>query len=201
MATGTITTVNPDKISGTITLDDDGGTYGFSDTNFPSTGLAPTNPATTAIDFEEPTPIGTGVEPVIIEPPVEITTTVTQDFTVGKGQSLVVRNKGHVKGNVVIGSGSLTVQGGGLVEGNITVSDGGNVNLRNNGHVKGNVVIGSGNVMKIVGGGKLEGSLTITKSNKLIIGNDNGGGIITGTIDIKKIRRVEITSTSKFNCP
>lgn len=199
MALGKVTTINSDNVSGTITEDESGQTYPFSDTNFPKTGLKETDPCTYDIDYTARTPMATNLQPYVPTETV-ITTSVSGPITVNPGESLKVKNGGKINGTVVINNGNLFVQGTGEVVGDVTVNAEGSAIVKNGGKITGTVVVASGSAMKVKSGGTIRGNVTIDKANRVIIGDTDGGGIIYGSLTIDKIRKVTITSTSTMNC-
>ncbi len=46
----------------------------------------------------------------------------------------------------------------------------------------------------------IRGNIDVTKANRVIIGDADGGGAVYGALTIDRIRKVIITATSKFNC-
>ncbi|HRD39858.1 MAG TPA: hypothetical protein PLC65_14610, partial [Bacteroidia bacterium] len=75
-----------------------------------------------------------------------------------------------------------------------------NVVARKGGIIKGSLNINHASTLKVVNKGVIKGNVVINNANRLIIGNDNGGGILSGTITIERVRRVSITATSTINC-
>lgn len=199
MALGKVITINPDNVSGTITEDESGQTYGFSDTNFPNTGLQVNSPCTYEIDYTQRTPIATKLA-AYTATERDITTPVSGPITVNPGETLRVKNGGVVTGTVVVNNGNLFVQGTGQVNGDVTVNQEGSAVVKNGGKITGSVIIASGSAFKVKNGGMVNGTVVITKANRVIIGDTDGGGIIDGEITIDRIRKVIITATSKINC-
>lgn len=199
MALGKVTTINPDNISGTITEDESGQTYGFNDPNFPNTGLVVGSPCTYDIDYTQRTPIASNLA-AYTPTEIEITTPVNGPITVNPGETLRIKNGGVVTGTVVIRNGNLFVQGTGQVNGDVTVDAEGSAIVRNGGVVTGTVVILSGSALKVRSGGMIRGNVEVNKANRVIFGDSNGGGNLTGSLTIDKIRKITITATSKFNC-
>ena len=199
MALGKVTTINSDNISGTITEDESGQTYGFSDKDFPSSGLQVNSPCTYEINYADMPPIATKLA-AYTPTETEISTTVTGPITVNVGETLRVKNGGVVKGTVVVMNGNLFVQGTGVIDGDVTVNDEGSAIVRNGGKINGTVVVMSGSVFKVKSGGTVKGNIEVGQANRVIIGDADGGGNITGSITINKIRKVSITATSKINC-
>jgi len=199
MALGKVTTINPDNITGTITEDESGQTYGFNDPNFPNTGLVVGSPCTYDIDYTQRTPIATNLASYTATER-DITTPVNGPITVNPGETLRVKNGGVVTGTVVVNNGNLFIQGTGQVNGDVTVDAEGSVIVRNGGVVTGTVVILSGSALKVKSGGMIRGNVDVTKANRVIFGDTDGGGNMNGSLTINKIRKVTITATSKFNC-
>jgi autotransporter passenger strand-loop-strand repeat protein len=199
MALGKVTTINPDNITGTITEDESGQTYGFNDPNFPNTGLVVGSPCTYDIDYTQRTPIATNLASYTATER-DITTAVSGPITVNVGETLKVKNGGVVTGTVVVNNGNLFVQGTGQVNGDVTVNAEGSAIVRNGGVITGTVVVSSGSVFKVKNGGMIRGNIDVTKANRVIIGDADGGGNIYGSVTINKIRKVTITATSKINC-
>ncbi len=200
MALGKVTAINSDNISGSITEDESGQTYPFSDTNFPNTGLSLTNNACTYdIDYTLRTPIASNLA-AYTPTSTDITTPVSGPITVNPGESLKVKNGGVITGSVIINNGNLFVQGTGQINGDVTVNQEGSAIVRNGGNVKGNIIITSGSALKVKSGGMVKGNINISQANRVIIGDTDGGGIIYGSVTIDKIRKVTITATSTMNC-
>jgi hypothetical protein len=187
MALGKVTTINPDNITGTITEDESGQTYGFNDPNFPNTGLVVGSPCTYDIDYTQRTPIATNLASYTATER-DITTAVSGPITVNVGETLKVKNGGVVTGTVVVNNGNLFVQGTGQVNGDVTVN------------AEGSAIVRNGSVFKVKNGGMIRGNIDVTKANRVIIGDADGGGNIYGSVTINKIRKVTITATSKINC-
>lgn len=199
MALGKVTTINPDNVSGTITEDESGQTYGFSDTNFPKTGLQVNSPCTYEIDYTQRTPIATKLA-AYTPTETDITTPVSGPITVNPGETLRVKNGGVITGSVVVNNGNLFVQGTGQVNGDVTVNAEGSAIVKNGGVVTGTVVVNSGSAFKVKSGGMIRGNVDVNKANRVIIGDADGGGSVVGAITITKIRNVTITATSSINC-
>ncbi|MBK7667955.1 MAG: hypothetical protein IPJ32_11825 [Sphingobacteriaceae bacterium] len=201
MALGIVNSIDDpaNPISGTIKEDESEQIYPFRDSNFPSTGLGQGSPCTYDIDYSVDQPIATNLQsytPTL----VEVSTAVTQDYTVRTGETLKIKRGGVVTGSVNVNNGNLFVEDQGSVLGNITVDLQGSFIVRKGGTVTGSIMISNGSAMKVVNKGKITGSVTIMKANRLIMGNANDGGILYGSLTIQKVRRVIITDTTKFNC-
>lgn len=199
MALGKIQSINPDNISGTVLEDETEQVYDFSDPNFPNTGLKLGDLCTYDIDYSSRTPVASNLN-VYTPTETEITTVVNGPITVNTGETLKIKNGGNVKGNINVGNGKCIIQGTGLVEGDIEVNQEGSLVVRNGGNVKGNINVGNGCALKIKNGGNVKGNINVGQANRLIIGDDTGGGIVKGSITINKIRKVSITNTSTINC-
>jgi hypothetical protein len=199
MALGKVTTINSDNISGTITEDESGQTYGFSDKDFPSTGLKVNDPCTYEINYADTPPIATKLA-AYTPTETDITTPVSGPITVNPGETLRVKNGGVITGSVVVNNGNLFVQGTGQVNGGVTINAEGSVIVKNGGVITGTVVVSSGSAFKIKNGGMIRGNIDVTKANRVIIGDADGGGAVYGALTIDRIRKVIITATSKFNC-
>ncbi len=201
MALGVVNSIDDptNPVSGTIKEDESEQVYPFKDPNFPSTGLALGSPCTYDIDYSVNQPVATNLKPYT-PTLVEVSTAVTQDFTVKTGETLKVKRGGVITGNVVVNNGNFCLEDSGSVIGTITVDLQGSLIVRKGGVITGNVVVSNGSAMKVVNKGKITGNVSIAKANRLIIGNDNDGGILYGSLTIDKIRKVVITATSKFNC-
>lgn len=199
MALGKVITINSDNISGTITEDESGQTYDFSDKDFPSTGLKVNDPCTYEIDYSQKIPIATKLA-AYTPTETDITTPVSGPITVNSGETLRVKNGGVITGTVVVNNGNLFVQGTGQVKGDVTINAEGSAIIKNGGVITGTVVVSSGSAFKVKNGGMIRGNIDVTKANRVIIGDTDGGGNIYGALTIDKIRKVTITATSKFNC-
>ncbi len=66
--------------------------------------------------------------------------------------------------------------------------------------VNGPITVNTGETLKIKNGGNVKGNINVGQANRLIIGDDTGGGIVKGSITVNKIRKVSITNTSTINC-
>ncbi len=119
MALGKVTTINSDNISGTITEDESGQTYGFSDKDFPSSGLQVNSPCTYEINYADTPPIATKLA-AYTPTETDITTPVSGPITVNSGETLRVKNGGVITGSVVVNNGNLFVQGTGQVNGDVS---------------------------------------------------------------------------------
>lgn len=199
MALGKVETINPDNISGTILEDETNLKYPFSDSNFPSSGLAVGSPCTYDIDYTDKAPVATNLNSYTPTETV-ITTAVSGPITVNSGETLKVKNGGVITGTVIINNGIMFVQGTGEVNGDVTVNNEGSAVVRNGGKITGNIGINNGCALKVKNGGKIIGNIQVSQANRIIIGDDDGGGSVTGSITINKVRKVTITSSSTINC-
>ena len=200
MALGKVASIDPnDSTIGTVIEDETGETYPYNDPNFKATGLQVGNPCMYDIDYSSGKPVATNLKaytPKIID----ITTPVKGPITVNPGETVNVKKGGMVNGSVSVNQGNLFIEDTGGVIGNIDINQQGNLAVRKGGMVNGSVSVNQGSACKIVNAGSVKGDITIVSASHLIIGNDNGGGIVTGAITITKIRKVIITATSTINC-
>lgn len=200
MALGKVESIDPNDITiGTVLEDETALSYGYNDPNFKATGLGVGSPCTYDIDYSQPKPTATNLQPYTATTR-DITTVVSGPLTVNTGETINVKKGGKVNGSIMIGSGNLNVEDTGAVIGDVTVDNGGNFVVRKGGVVNGVINVVNGSVCKIVNKGVVNGSIIIVSANRLIIGNANGGGIVNGEITINKIRKVTITATSTINC-
>ncbi|MBA2610823.1 MAG: hypothetical protein H0U95_02550 [Bacteroidetes bacterium] len=200
MALGKVESIDPNNNTlGTIIEDETGMSYGFDDTNFPNTGLVVGSPCTYDIDYSSRIPIATNLQ-AYTPTTRDITTTVQGPLTVNVGETLNVKKGGMVNGTITINNGNLFVEDTGTVVGEITINSQGSFTVRKGGMVNGNVMINQGSALKVVNKGAIKGNVMINSANRFIVGNANGGGIITGSITVDKIRKVTITATSTINC-
>jgi hypothetical protein len=199
MALGKVETISADPTIGTIIEDESGQVYGYNDPNFPQTGLKVGDPCTYTIDYAQRIPVASNLLPYVPTETV-ITTPVAGPITVNVGESLKVKNGGKITGSVIINNGNLFVQGTGEINGDVTVNQEGSAIVRNGGMIKGSVIINSGSALKVRSGGIIRGNVDVTKANRVLIGDNDGGGIIYGALTIDKIRKVTITVTSTMNC-
>lgn len=199
MALGTVTLINEKPETGEVTLIDSTDVFAYNDSNFSSSGLAKGSPCTFDIDFTQQPPVATNLQPYT---PTEkiITTPVDGPITIAQGETLVVKNGGVVKGDVVMNNSALRVEDNGAITGNITDNGGSEVTIRKGGNVTGNITMNSSSALKIVNKGVVKGNVIVSHADRLTIGNANGGGIVIGTITTKRVRRMEITPTSTINC-
>lgn len=204
MALGKVESINTDNISGTIKEDETSIVYPFNDTNFPNTGLKVGDPCTYDIDYSDKNPVASNLMPYT-PTEREITTTIDTPVTVNVGETVKIKNGGKVNGEIKINSGCLIIQGTGESNGGIVVDKEGALVVRNGGVVKGQIVINNASTLKVKNGGVVRGEIVINKADSFIVGDvggsgGNSGGIISGNITIKRIRKVVITSDSKINC-
>lgn len=199
MALGKVETISEDPSIGTIIEDESGQVYAYNDPNFPKTGLKVGDACSYDIDYAQKIPMATNLLPYVPTETV-ITTDVSGPITVKSGETLKVKNGGKITGSVIINNGNLFIQGTGEVDGDVTVNEQGSAVVRNGGKIKGNVIIASGSAFKVKNGGTVRGNIIIAQANRIIIGDADGGGNVTGSITIDKIRKVVITETSKINC-
>jgi cytoskeletal protein CcmA (bactofilin family) len=201
MALGKVESIDPNNSQfGTVSESETGDIYNYDDPRFKEKGLVVGSPCTFTIDYSQKEPIATDLQPYVpsertISSPVEgpIATTTGETLRINKG--------GVVKGNINVSNNStLFVEDTGSVEGEITVQAGSNAIVRKGGMVKGNINVSNASALKVVNKGVVKGNINYNSGNKLIIGNDNGGGTITGSVTTDKIRKLTITSTSVINC-
>jgi hypothetical protein len=184
---------------GKITEDETGLTYPYNDPNFPNTGLKQGNPCTYDIDYSVPSPIATNLLPYV-PTTRDITTAVPGPLTVAVGETLNVKKGGMVNGAINVTNGNLMIEDGGAVIGDIAIDNQGSFTVRKGGMVTGAINVTNGSACKIINKGNVTGAINVASANRLIIGNANGGGIITGSITVDKIRKLTITATSTINC-
>lgn len=200
MALGKVESIDP-RINtiGTIKEDETEQIYSFNDPNFPSTGLQVGDPCTYDIDYSSERPIATNLN-AYTPTTRDITTVVTGPVTVNVGETLNIKRGGMVNGNIVVNNANLVIEDTGGVTGEITVDAQGSFIVRKGGMVNGNIVVNKGSACKVVNKGNVRGNIVVNSANRLIVGNANGGGTITGAITVDKIRKVTITATSVINC-
>ncbi len=200
MALGKVDSINPSNpASGTVKEDETEQIYPYEDKNFPSTGLKVGDPCTYDIDYSVERPIATNLQ-AYVPTTRDITTPVEGPITVNVGETLNIKKGGMVKGNVNVMNANLIVEDTGSIEGNVEVNSQGSFIVRKGGMVKGNINVLQGSACKVVNKGNIKGNINVVSANRLIVGNDNGGGTITGSITVDKIRKVSITATSVINC-
>lgn len=198
MALGKVESIDPSNTAGTIIEDETGMSYAFSDANFPNTGLAVGSPCTYDIDYSARIPVATNLQ-AYTPTSQDITTTVQGPLTVNVGETLNIKKGGMVNGNINVINANLVIEDTGGVTGEITINSQGSFVVRKGGMVKGNINVLQGSACKIVNKGNVKGNINVISANRLIVGNDNGGGTINGSITVDKIRKVTITATSTIN--
>jgi hypothetical protein len=212
MATGIVLSIDPSGTTGQVQVDETGETIAFNDANFPNTGLtatAPNNSCTFDIDLVPQTNRGSVAQyyatNMQVAPPPRnqsITSAVTQDITALVGDIITISTAAAVvTGNITINGGKVIVDQDAQITGNVTVNSDGIFVARNKGKIMGSIGINSGGSLKVVNKGKIVGNIGISQGGRMIIGNQNGGGIVTGAISIASIRSVSITADSTINCP
>lgn len=200
MALGKVDSIDPvTPALGTVKEDESEQVYPYEDKNFPSTGLKVGDPCTYDIDYSSQRPVATNLQ-AYVPSSVDITTKVDGPLTVNTGETLNIKKGGMVNGAINISNGNLFVEDTGSVVGTITIENQGSFVVRKGGMVNGAINVSSGSVLKVVNKGVVKGAINIASANRLIVGNDNGGGTITGSITVDKIRKVTITATSVINC-
>ncbi len=200
MALGKVESADPtDPTMGTVREDESDQVYPFIDPNFPTSGLKVGNPCTYDIDYSSERPIATNLR-AYTPTSRDITTTVQGPISVGVGETLNIKKGGMVNGAINISNGNLFVEDTGGVKGDVTIENQGSFIVRKGGMVNGAINVSSGSAFKVVNKGVVKGAINIVSANRLIVGNDNGGGTITGAITVDKIRKVTITATSVINC-
>ena len=200
MALGKVESIDPvSPVKGTIKEDESEQVYPFEDKNFPNTGLKVGDPCTYDIDYSAERPLASNLA-AYTPTEQEINTVVQGPLTVNTGETLKIKKGGMVNGNIVVTNANLIVEDTGGVTGHITVDAQGSFIIRKGGMVNGNIVVNKGSVCRVVNKGNVKGNIVVSSANRLIIGNDNGGGTITGAITVDKIRKVTITATSVINC-
>jgi len=199
MALGKVESIDP-RINtiGTIKEDETEQIYSFNDPNFQSTGLQVGDPCTYDIDYSSERPVATNLK-AYTPTTRDITTPVEGPITLNTGETLNIKKGGMVNGNIVVTNANLIVEDTGGVVGEITVDNQGSFVIRKGGMVNGNIVVNKGSACKIVNKGNVKGNIVVNSANRLIVGNNNGGGTITGSITVDKIRKVTITATSVIN--
>lgn len=201
MALGKVETINPENSQyGTVTEAESGDSFPYNDPNFKSTGLQVGSECTFDIDFNAKDPVATNLQPYTATEKI-ITEPFSGDITSQAGETIRIKKGGMVRGNVTMSSNStLFIEDDGVVEGTVTVNDGSNAIVRKGGMVRGNVTINNGAVLKVVNKGTVKGNITYNSGNRLIIGNNNGPGTITGSITTDRLRKLQITADSTINC-
>lgn len=199
MALGVIFSLDPnDGTKGEVKEDQSQQVYPFVDPNFPNLHLMEGAAVTYDIDYADAHPTATNLA-AYVPTTTEITTSVNGPLTVNPGETLKVKQGGKVTGGININNGNLIVEDNGGVVGDITIDNQGSFVARTGGNVVGGINVNSGSAMKVANGGKVTGGINIVRANRLIIGNQLGGGTITGSIAVDRIRKVTITTSSKIN--
>lgn len=200
MALGTVNSIDDpsNPVSGTIKESETDQIYPFRDDNFPKTGLGVGADVTYDIDYTQKEPVATNLQ-AYVPTTTEITSSVKGPLTVKTGETLKVKTGGVVAGGITVNNGNLVVEDSGVVMGDITIDQQGSMVVRKGGNVTGTVTVNNGSALKVVNKGVVKGNVTVMQANRVIVGNDNGGGTISGSMTVDKIRKVTITSTSKIN--
>ncbi len=200
MALGKVESIDAvDPSLGTIIEDESGQSYAYSDPNFKLTGLVVGSPCTYDIDYTAKIPVATNLKPYT-PATTDITTVVTGPVTVNPGETYTVKKGGVVNGAINVVNGNLIAEDTGTVNGDVTIDSQGSFVVRKGGVVNGAINVVNGSACKIVNKGVVKGAINVGNANRIIIGNTNGGGIISGEITINRVRKVTITATSTINC-
>ncbi len=207
MATGIVLSVDPIGTTGQVQVDETGETLPFNDPNFPSSGLsatAPNNAALFAIDAaadqETAQYYATGLKQAPPVNKVSISSSSSANVTANVGDVITISGSGTiVSGDININGGKIIIDQAQVspTSGVVNVTADGIIVARNGGQVtNGNININTGGSMKVVNNGQVTGTVVISQAGRMIVGNANGPGIITGTIDIKGIRAIDISGGS-----
>lgn len=210
MANGTVTSFNNNSTDPTIiyygtVTDLMGDIYnvtdpGFNNSNFSIGGTA-TFSITTVVDAEGNF-TAFGVKPgAPAPPPTTITGPYTGDITANIGDVYTVTGKeAVVTGNLIINGGTIIVEQQAQVNGTShQISQGGVMFTRKGGNTNGNISINTGGCMKVVNNGTVRGNIGINAAGKIMIGNQNGPGFITGTLDVQGgLRAMQVSPDSKI---
>lgn len=203
MATGIVKTITS-PTQGTVEVDETGEILNFEDENFSTTGLREGSACTFDLRTVQGRDgsiitLASNLQAVtVVESP--ITGAYTGDITANVGQTYLIKSaSGVVTGNININGGKVIVADSAQITGDVTVNNDGTFVARKNGVIKGSILVNSGGNLKVVNGGLVKGNINVTAGGRLIVGNDNGGGTINGSVSIQKIRKIEITNNSKIN--
>jgi hypothetical protein len=202
MPTGIIasveTKVDP-PVSGTIKADETGDLIPFTDPNFAKLGLTVGDPVAYTLDPNSKELIAINL--AVVAPPlkeIEITGP-SAGFKINANETYILKGAAAVvTGDIDITSGKLIAGKDSSVKGNITGNDA-TIVARNKGSLNGNITITDG-ALKVVTGGCVTGNVVITNRARIIIGNDEGPGKITGTLSVQHATLLTITKDSKINC-
>lgn len=201
MALGKVESIDPTNPQyGTVSESETGDIFNYDDPKFRQKGLQVGSLCTFTIDYTQKDPVATELEAYV---PTErtITTTIDGPIESTAGETIRVGRGGVVKGNIsILNNGTLFIEDSGSVEGQLIVGTGSNAIIRKGGVIKGNISVSNGSALKIVNKGVVKGNISFMSGNKLIVGNDNGGGTVTGSVTTDRIRKLTITATSVINC-
>jgi hypothetical protein len=207
MATGTVFVVgqNADgspSTFGKVKQDETEDIFGFQDKNFPNTNLVAGNPCTFDLitdPNDSTSTIATNLQPLVVIPPKNITGPYTGNITANVGDVYTISTaNGVVTGDITINGGKVIVEQNALINGAVNVNADGIIVARGGGQIKGGVIMSTGGNLKVVNKGQIKGNITMSQAGRMIVGNANGPGFITGTVDIQKIRRFDITAGSSI---
>jgi hypothetical protein len=202
MATGNVTLVNRNGISGTVTVDETNEVLNFSDSNFPSTGLNDTTNTACTFDIVDDVnnpgqSIANNLKQLVAAAPQNITGPYTGNITANVGDVYTISTaKGVVNGNITINGGKVIVEQNAVINGSVNVSGDGIIVAKGGGQIRGNIGINTGGSLKVVNNGTIKGNIGINQAGRMIVGNANGPGFITGTVDIQKIRKFDVSAGS-----
>ncbi|HXB40775.1 MAG TPA: hypothetical protein VNZ49_09550 [Bacteroidia bacterium] len=204
MATGIVLDFTSDlHNAGHVKVDETGEILPYSDRNFPNTGLNLNDPCTFDIFPDPMNPgsyVATNLQKIGVVPPTNITQPFNGNVTSNPGDVITISGAAAVvTGNLIINGGKIIVEQSAQVNGNAHQLNDGALVARQGGLIKGGINVDNGGNLKVVNKGKIVGPINVNMGGRMIVGNDNGPGFITGTIDILKIRRFDITGDSKIN--
>ena len=212
MNTGTVYAIgqNPDgspSTTGRVLQDGTEMIYGFSDPNFPKTGLQVNSPCSFDLvpDPSDPsglTTIATNLQTYTPAAPKNITGPYTGDITANAGDTYTITgNAAIVNGNIIINGGIVYVEQNAQVIGKShQVGAGGTFVVRKGGTAMGGVVVATGGNLRVVNNGIVNGSLSTSNAGVIIVGNNNGPGAINGSLNLNGVRSLKVNSNSTLGC-
>ncbi len=172
-----------------------GAIYAFNDPNFPNSGLEDLDKClfdldnnNTAYNLRAPS------NSTVISKPY------TGNLVANAGDVITIKSAAAIiTGSVTINGGQVNLNNNASITQGVTVNANGVFVARTGGQVTGGVVVQSGGSLKVVNGGKITGGVVVQSGQRLQIGNKNGPGSISGSVDISGVNSFHMTSDSSIN--
>jgi hypothetical protein len=206
MATGIVLSLTPapggaPSTSGQVQQDETGDIFNFQDTNFPNTGLKLNGSCTFDLiqSPKDPTSFYATNLAVAPAPRLQTINGPTGDITALVGDVITITSSAAVvNGTITISGGKVVIDQNATVNGPVNVNADGIIVAKGGGSITGNIGMSTGGSLKVVKNGSITGNVIASQAGRIIVGNQNGPGFITGTLDIQGLRDLRVTPDSKI---